>query len=255
MPYIDMNPFTRLKNLPIFTPEMEEEVRRSLLSNKIMPRLETRLPTELDVSRPSRHLRNRDSQFSELRFEVNGGAKINCFEVSEEASQEIEERLKQDAMERLKRAMDRLCVPMGELSFQQRRLSAEVEQCVASVARSLDISMSEAFERCDRFLARHNTSWDTLAAFIANGLIHRFDVVNNELVLIAQEPLILRDSEVSLRMMSGMERGAGLNQVKPGIVGDATCKYNARSPHIRCAVNPCGPCDDCSHREEEKIEL
>jgi len=30
-------------------------------------------------------------------------------------------------------------------------------------------------------------------------------------------------------------------------VGDITCKFNARSPYLRCAVNPEGPCVGCSH--------
>ncbi|MBF2035138.1 MAG: hypothetical protein IGR92_06550 [Leptolyngbyaceae cyanobacterium T60_A2020_046] len=29
------------------------------------------------------------------------------------------------------------------------------------------------------------------------------------------------------------------------IVGDFTCQMNARSPYLRCAVNPCGPCKGC----------
>lgn len=29
------------------------------------------------------------------------------------------------------------------------------------------------------------------------------------------------------------------------VMGDATCRYNARSELIRCAVNPEGPCDGC----------
>lgn len=29
------------------------------------------------------------------------------------------------------------------------------------------------------------------------------------------------------------------------ILGDATCEFNARSPLIRCAVNPEGPCEGC----------
>jgi len=30
-------------------------------------------------------------------------------------------------------------------------------------------------------------------------------------------------------------------------VGDVSCRYNARSPWLRCAVNPCGPCQGCRH--------
>lgn len=29
------------------------------------------------------------------------------------------------------------------------------------------------------------------------------------------------------------------------VIGDITCQLNARSPHIRCAVNPVGPCEGC----------
>jgi hypothetical protein len=29
------------------------------------------------------------------------------------------------------------------------------------------------------------------------------------------------------------------------IIGDVTCKYNARSPYMRCAVNPSGLCEGC----------
>ncbi|BAS58790.1 MULTISPECIES: DUF6464 family protein [Leptolyngbya] len=29
------------------------------------------------------------------------------------------------------------------------------------------------------------------------------------------------------------------------LIGDFTCIYNARSPYIRCAVNPTGPCETC----------
>jgi Family of unknown function (DUF6464) len=31
------------------------------------------------------------------------------------------------------------------------------------------------------------------------------------------------------------------------VIGDLTCGYNARSPYIRCAVNPDGLCQDCRH--------
>lgn len=33
-------------------------------------------------------------------------------------------------------------------------------------------------------------------------------------------------------------------------IGDTTCVNNARSPYIRCAINPSGPCEDCSHYEK-----
>ncbi|WP_416673896.1 DUF6464 family protein [Egbenema bharatensis] len=30
------------------------------------------------------------------------------------------------------------------------------------------------------------------------------------------------------------------------VIGDWSCKFNARSSYIRCAVNPFGPCEACS---------
>lgn len=29
------------------------------------------------------------------------------------------------------------------------------------------------------------------------------------------------------------------------MMGDITCSLNARSPYLRCAINPMGPCDGC----------
>lgn len=35
-------------------------------------------------------------------------------------------------------------------------------------------------------------------------------------------------------------------------IGDINCQYNARSPHLRCAINPSGPCEGCSHFDPRK---
>ena len=31
------------------------------------------------------------------------------------------------------------------------------------------------------------------------------------------------------------------------LIGDITCKFNARSAYLRCAVNPDGPCQGCRY--------
>jgi hypothetical protein len=31
------------------------------------------------------------------------------------------------------------------------------------------------------------------------------------------------------------------------VMGDASCRFNARSEVLRCAVNPAGPCNHCTH--------
>ena len=38
------------------------------------------------------------------------------------------------------------------------------------------------------------------------------------------------------------------------VIGDLTCSYNARSPYIRCAVNPDGLCQDCRHYHNREGE-
>jgi hypothetical protein len=40
-------------------------------------------------------------------------------------------------------------------------------------------------------------------------------------------------------------------------IGDSRCKYNALSEDIRCAINPCGPCEGCQYFEpvRERIML
>jgi hypothetical protein len=37
------------------------------------------------------------------------------------------------------------------------------------------------------------------------------------------------------------------------LVGDISCKYNARSGYVRCAVNPSGPCQGCRHYEPREL--
>lgn len=39
------------------------------------------------------------------------------------------------------------------------------------------------------------------------------------------------------------------------VVGDANCRYNARSELIRCAVNPEGPCNACRFYDPSASDL
>ncbi|GAX37897.1 DUF6464 family protein [Nodularia sp. NIES-3585] len=38
------------------------------------------------------------------------------------------------------------------------------------------------------------------------------------------------------------------------LIGDISCKFNARSGYMRCAVNPSGPCQDCRHFDTLRAE-
>ncbi|MEH2184036.1 DUF6464 family protein [Nostoc sp.] len=37
------------------------------------------------------------------------------------------------------------------------------------------------------------------------------------------------------------------------LIGDISCKFNARSGYMRCAVNPQGPCNGCRHYEPKEL--
>ncbi|MCC5639386.1 DUF6464 family protein [Nostoc sp. CHAB 5844] len=37
------------------------------------------------------------------------------------------------------------------------------------------------------------------------------------------------------------------------LIGDISCKFNARSGYIRCAVNPCGPCQGCRYYKPKEF--
>lgn len=38
------------------------------------------------------------------------------------------------------------------------------------------------------------------------------------------------------------------------VVGDLSCEFNAKSPQLRCAVNPMGPCQGCLYYQARSCE-
>uniref|UniRef100_A0ACD5GPM7 DUF6464 family protein n=1 Tax=Desertifilum tharense IPPAS B-1220 TaxID=1781255 RepID=A0ACD5GPM7_9CYAN len=38
------------------------------------------------------------------------------------------------------------------------------------------------------------------------------------------------------------------------IIGDLSCRFNARSAYLRCAVNPSGPCQGCPYYQGKDEE-
>ena len=47
------------------------------------------------------------------------------------------------------------------------------------------------------------------------------------------------------------ERAEEIQRIHPDAIGNVSCQFNARSPVIRCAVNPAGPCEDCQHYQSK----
>ncbi|NET33805.1 MAG: hypothetical protein F6K19_17580 [Cyanothece sp. SIO1E1] len=37
------------------------------------------------------------------------------------------------------------------------------------------------------------------------------------------------------------------------VIGDISCQFNAHSAYLRCAINPLGPCQDCSHYQSREF--
>nr|WP_277882705.1 DUF6464 family protein [Oscillatoria sp. FACHB-1406] len=42
-----------------------------------------------------------------------------------------------------------------------------------------------------------------------------------------------------------------ISELHDYFIGDLSCRYNARSPYVRCAVNPDGPCEGCIHYQQK----
>ncbi len=72
----------------------------------------------------------------------------------------------------------------------------------------------------------------------------------------AQERLRLAMESISTRRLAAL-RLSGDHHYVEGIgymIGDLTCQFNARSSHLRCAVNPSGPCEACMHYQERSYQ-
>jgi hypothetical protein len=52
-------------------------------------------------------------------------------------------------------------------------------------------------------------------------------------------------------LKAALQRDRDLNYVDGigYVIGDFSCAMNARSPYLRCAMNPCGPCNGCQMYE------
>lgn len=72
----------------------------------------------------------------------------------------------------------------------------------------------------------------------------------------AQERLRLAMESVAARQLPALRLPPDYHYVE-GIgymIGDLTCQFNARSSYIRCAVNPMGPCEQCSYYQSRQLD-
>ncbi|HYX17062.1 MAG TPA: DUF6464 family protein [Nostoc sp.] len=83
----------------------------------------------------------------------------------------------------------------------------------------------------------------------------RHQIIKADAVSRAETTDIQRMSEVFRRVarigISSSEFSDALNNAcsEPQFIGDVSCKWNAGSPYIRCAINPSGECQGCKDYE------
>jgi hypothetical protein len=78
-------------------------------------------------------------------------------------------------------------------------------------------------------------------------LRHRLELQAQERLQAAMAAAERRQFQQLLRLPADYQYVEGVGAV----IGDFTCVYNARSPHIRCAINPSGPCETCRSYESK----
>ncbi|MEN9203958.1 MAG: DUF6464 family protein [Thermostichus sp. DG_1_6_bins_120] len=69
------------------------------------------------------------------------------------------------------------------------------------------------------------------------------------LVLEKRHSYQLRQGKYRLYSIRALVRTVATPTEEGGNLGDPSCRFNARSPLLRCAVNPLGPCQGCVHYE------
>jgi hypothetical protein len=72
----------------------------------------------------------------------------------------------------------------------------------------------------------------------------------------AQARLRLALNAVATRGIAGVRLSSDHQYIEGlgYIIGDLTCRFNARSTYLRCTVNPSGPCQDCSADQPRELE-
>jgi hypothetical protein len=81
------------------------------------------------------------------------------------------------------------------------------------------------------------------------------DRVGGSICLLKKEPNLMAIETISELLIGTTARVNELlntiEELNPqDAIGNAKCEFNAQSSYLRCAVNPCGPCDECNFFEE-----
>ena len=104
----------------------------------------------------------------------------------------------------------------------------------------------------------YNSIHDVTNGSLTVEVLLRFSRINSPVwISIAARRLCTEDYPVAFFILSVTEQTVPPSSSNSGhqisgtipafdaLLGDATCIYNAKSPYLRCVVNPYGPCDGC----------
>ncbi|NDJ20987.1 hypothetical protein GS682_04870 [Nostoc sp. B(2019)] len=115
-----------------------------------------------------------------------------------------------------------------------RKIAPKLEKLIAIVARSVNFELEAFYEKQSVWTWCINFYWQIQEQpCYYNYITHEVLLCDSRLESIA-DVICWEIREIS-------------HKQKP--IGDTTCKFNARSPLIRCAINPSGPCEGCGYYE------
>lgn len=133
----------------------------------------------------------------------------------------------------------------SELEELRQRISSlpqtsALERASAAMGQSVE-DFHSLIESASSTLGRQQT-WRAMRRVFGERQVEipeSFESLRQGFELIASTPLVTAQEM----------RQSLADMFKPRAIGDTTCRNNARSPYIRCAVNPCGPCEGCGSYE------
>lgn len=124
--------------------------------------------------------------------------------------------------------------------YKRLSLAATIAVCLD---RPNHIAIAIADQLCEAYIGR-NWSHEDLDRAIQNGRL-----VQDSCGAWRIQPINIVNVVVDESHPAWQQLRDGLRR-KSSVIGDDSCRFNARSTYLRCTVNPCGPCADCPHFEE-----
>ncbi|WP_375495607.1 DUF6464 family protein [uncultured Nostoc sp.] len=95
-----------------------------------------------------------------------------------------------------------------------------------------------AYWEWKRYQTIKNDHKEAILSFLNPGVMRYEDDTNN-----------ISPSGIDFEAIEAAYSALLASRDEPRFIGDVTCKNNARSPYLQCAINPRGECQDCKDYE------